>query len=351
MMMSLYASLVSPPQAMSGSLRTLCRDLSNAENLVIGEDQRLFVTTREGVYELLGGSGGVCEKKLIPVRVNDLPNSFMKNGIVAHGHYLYLACAHVHQSDNPLLKAIMDDVNNVEQTSMGLLQIYLAAFTFHAESWIVRCDLRKTPAAFTDVLGSLPDNVLANGIAIDTQRRCLYVANSGPSLTPGIYRVPLEAAGVSVQDIPWCRLPDCKPNGLKILDDTLYYTGNGIPAAVFGSVKINHDGSASEPQVIDTAALQVFDDFEAVKQGFLIAEFGDHLGLQAGSLRFVSKRGRQLGVLQHPDLSKPCAVAVARQNGELVAAGDILIVNKNQGRVMVFTPDEPWRDSLAASPG
>jgi len=47
--------------------------------------------------------------------------------------------------------------------------------------------------------------------------------------------------------------------------------------------------------------------------------------------------------------SKPCAVAVARQNGELVAAGDILIVNKNQGRVMVFKPDEPWRDSLAAS--
>jgi hypothetical protein len=200
-MMSLYTSLVSPPQAVSGSLRTLCRDVSNAENLVISEEQRLFVTAREGVYELLGGSGGVCEKKLIPVRVNDLPRSFLKNGIAAHGNYLYLACAHVHQSDNPLLKAIMDDVNNVEQTSMGLLQIYLAAFTFHAESWIVRCDLRKTPAAFTDVLGSLPDNVLANGIAIDTQRRCLYVANSGPSLTPGKQRREFALQQIGVAEV------------------------------------------------------------------------------------------------------------------------------------------------------
>jgi len=357
-MMSLYASVVSKPQTLTGPLKTLCGDLSNAENVVINEDKRVFVSARQGAYELRKSSNGSCEKTLIPVLVDGLPSKCMMNGIAAHGQYLYLACAHVHQSDNPLVRAVLKDVNDVEQTTKGLLQLYMAAFTFGVESWIVRCDLTKTPPAFTDQVARLPgdcvptgrrptsltDNFLANGITIDASGEFLYVANSVPGYTAGIYRVAALPKNNPSRATLWCRPPACKPNGLKIRGDTLYYSGNGTAAAVLGSVPINPDGGAGDSQVIDTAPLEIFDDFVVVEEGFLIAQIG------SGSLRFVSQGGRQLGTLKRQEIYKPCAVVVAKEKGALFAAGDVVIVDKHHGRVLVFTPDEVWRNGLRASP-
>lgn len=363
-MMSLYAAVLSQPQALIGSVRTLCGDVSNAENLILSDTQRLFVSARHGVYELHKSSHGTCERKLIPVVVDGIPGNCMMNGITAHGQYLYLACAHVHQSDNPLVRAVLNDVNDVEQTTKGLLQLYMAAFTFRVESWIVRCDLTKTPLAFTDPVARLPgdvatigrraahltDTVLANGLTIDASGDFLYVANSAPGFAAGIYRVPSNPGKHSSPAMLWCRPPGCRPNGLKIKGDILYYTGNGTAAAVLGGVAINADGSAGDPQVIDTASLQIFDDFVTVEQGFLVAQFSDSMGLKTGSLRFVSRGGRQIGTLKRQEICKPCALAVAREDGALFTAGDVLIVDKHQGRVLVFTPDAAWRDGLRANP-
>ena len=350
-MISLYAALVSQAPPLSGPVVTLCRDVSNAESIVFSGTQRLFVTGREGVYELLGPSDDDCDKKRIPVRVKGVPKRCMKNGIAAHGDYLYLACAHVMQGNNPLLNALMDDVNELQQTLTGLLRLSLAAMTYPVESWIVRCDLRQMPLAFTELVAGLPGNILANGIAISTDGGSLYVANSGPSISTGIYRVPTDADGDGSKAGLWCRPPGCKPNGLKVKGQTLYYSGNTTPAAVLGSVPINDDGSAGEPRVIYTGPFHLFDDFETVKEGFVITQFSnDYMGVSTGSLRIVSMGGRELAVLKRQEIDKPCAVAVAKTSGTLFAAGDVLIVDKGVGGVLLFKPDDPWRDWLQAAP-
>jgi sugar lactone lactonase YvrE len=79
--------------------------------------------------------------------------------------------------------------------------------TYPVESWIVRCDLRQMPLAFTELVAGLPGNILANGIAISTDGESLYVANSGPSISTGIYRVPTDAAGDGSKAGLWCRPP------------------------------------------------------------------------------------------------------------------------------------------------
>ena len=145
-MISFYTSLLSRPQASNGTLTTLCRDLPNAESLVLTDSQRLFVSGREGVYELLASPDGSCHTRLIPVAVPGVRMPCMINGLAAHGDHLYLACAYVHQSEHPLVKALLDDVNSVEQTATGLLQLYVAAFTFRVESWIVVMSIMSNPA-------------------------------------------------------------------------------------------------------------------------------------------------------------------------------------------------------------
>ena len=359
-MISFYTSLLSRPQASNGTLTTLCRDIPNAESLVLNDSQRLFVSGREGVYELLASPEGSCTTQLVPLAVPGVRMPCMINGLAAHGDYLYLACAHVHQSEHPLVKALLDDVNSVEQTAKGLLQLYVAAFTFRVESWIVRCDLRRTPLAFTQRVAHLPgdvvsaeqrtvsltDNILANGIAVDSRGESIYVANSVPGVAAAIYRVPADPAGNTRKAMLWCRPAGCRPNGLEVHGNTLYYTGDGTAAAVLGSVPIKGDGSAGTAQVLATSPLHIFDDLATVAEGFVVAQFGDRKGLGAGALHFVSRGGRRLGVLNRQEISKPCAVAVAKGAGQFHAAGDLLIVDKHHGRVLVFAPDEPWRTWL-----
>ncbi len=349
-MINLYTSLLSKPQALSGTVRTLCHGVTNAENLVISNEQRVFVSGRDGVYELLASPGGKCHQKLIPLRVEAVPGNCMKNGVALRGNYLYLACAHVEQGGSRLLKAALDDVNETEQSMPGLLKLSVAALTFGISSWIVRCDLRQTPLAFTELVASLPGHTLANGISFDPTGDFIYVANSAPGVSTGIFRAPVDAASPSVLEIPWSRPPGCKPNGLKVTGRTLYFTGNATPAAVFGSMAIQEDGSAGEPQVIDTAPLHLFDDFAIVRQGFVLAQFSDAMGLSRGSLRLVSRGGRHLAVLKHREISRPSALAVASAGSELFATGDVLVVDKGTGCVVVFTPDEMWRDWLQAGP-
>jgi len=357
-MISFYTSLVSQPPDVDGSLRTLCSQLSNVESLVLTQDQRLFVSAHDGVYELFAAADGSCQRRLIEVTVDGVPRNHMKNGLAADGNRLYLACAHVHQSDNPLVRTVLSDLNGVEQTVRGLLQLYMAAFTFRVESWILGCDLRQIPLAFADRLSSLPQdlapgglpaNVLANGIAIDPGTGLLYLANSAPGLGAAIYRIGAHG----VRDVPgraelWYRPSGCKPNGLKLVDGSLCYTGNGLSSAVLGRVPINADGSAGPAEVIEIAPLRLFEDFDAVRQGFVVAEPGDSTGLQAGALRFVSNAGRTIGMLRHADLRRPCAVAVAKVDGALFAAGSVLIADRHEGRVLAFVPDEPWRSWLRA---
>ncbi len=253
-MIPFYTSLLSQPATVDGSLRTLCSQIASIDSLVLTPGQRLFASGRDGVFELLASADGSSRTERVAFAVDGVPADCMKNGMATDGDYLYIACAHLHQSDNPLVRTILSDLNDVEQVAKCLLQLYMAAFSFRVESWILRCDLRRTPLAFTERLASLPpdprsgglaSNFLANGMAIDPRHSCLYVANSAPGLAAAIYRVATDVAADSARCTLWHRPPGCKPNGLKLLEQGLCYTGNGASSAVLGRVPLNADGSAS----------------------------------------------------------------------------------------------------------
>jgi len=354
-MIPFYTSLLSQPATVGGSLRTLCSHIAGIDGLALTPSQRLFASGRDGVFELLASADGNCRTERVAFAVDGVPANCMKNGIATDGDCLYLACAHLHQSDNPLVRTILGDLNDVEQVARCLLQLYMAAFTFRVESWILRCDLRRTPLAFTERLASLPtdprsgglaSNFLANGIAIDSRNSFIYVANSAPGLAAAIYRVATDVTGDSARCALWHRPPGCKPNGLKLLQQGLCYTGNGASSAVLGCVPFNSDGSASTSEIIEIAPLRLFADFDAVRQGFVVAESGDPTGLQTGALRFVSSTGRTIGMVRHAGLRRPSAVAVADADSALFSAGEILVADRYDGRVLGFNPDEPWRQWL-----
>ncbi|MCM8596304.1 hypothetical protein [Accumulibacter sp.] len=164
-MMHLYAALLSRPVVLTGTIRTLGRGIHNVENLVITDDDRLFVTGRGGVHEFAEASGR-CERRLVPVDCPGLPASCMKNGIAVHGDHLYLACAHVFQGAAPFASAVLPDVNRLEQDLSGLLRLSLATLPRAVQSWVVRCDLTRRDLAFS-AWADLPSGVLANGIAVD----------------------------------------------------------------------------------------------------------------------------------------------------------------------------------------
>jgi hypothetical protein len=354
-MIPFYTSLLSQPATVDGSLRTLCSQIASIDSLVLTPGQRLFASGRDGVFELLASADGSSRTERVAFAVDGVPADCMKNGMATDGDYLYIACAHLHQSDNPLVRTILSDLNDVEQVAKCLLQLYMAAFSFRVESWILRCDLRRTPLAFTERLASLPpdprsgglaSNFLANGMAIDPRHSCLYVANSAPGLAAAIYRVATDVAADSARCTLWHRPPGCKPNGLKLLEQGLCYTGNGASSAVLGRVPLNADGSASASEIIEIAPLRLFADFDAVPLGFVVAESGDTTGLQPGALRLVSCAGRTIGMVRHAGLRRPCAVAVTHAESALFSAGEVLVADRNDGRVLAFRPEEPWQQWL-----
>lgn len=346
-MISLHPSLASQAEALSGSVTTLCSNVVNAENLALTRKQRLFVSGRDGVYELSRSAGGGCGTELVPVRVPGVPEQCMLNGIVAQDDCLYLACVHIDEATIPLIPAVLGDVNRIEQTTIGLLRSYLETMVCPVDSYIVRCDLAQTPLAFTDLLARLPGHVMANGITTDAKGRNLYVANSAPGSAAGIYRIPLDTGDPSGATL-WCRPPGCKPNGLKVQDDVLYYTGNGSVAAVLGSVPIEQDGAAGELRVIDTGGVGV-DDFDLADEGFVVAQFSENMVFGSGFLRFLSRDGRELAVLKRDEIANPSAVAVARESSALFRAGDVVLVDKARRGVSLFEPDARWRKWLLAS--
>lgn len=260
------------PITLDGVVKTLCHGVFNAENVAVTDSGRMFVTGGDSVYEILRPNGVRYEKQLVPVRVAGIPEPSMKNGIAAHGETLYLACARVRESGAPFLSAVLPDINEVEQTGMGLMGLYVAASLCPIDSYIVRCDLTQAPAAFTHLVSAMTGQGMANGIAVDEQGAFLYVAISLPQRSAGIYKVPLSASADQTEATLWCPLPGGKPNGLKVNDGVLHYTSNGALVATLGRVPLERDGSAGPPHTI-YAASAAFDDFALGSHGFVISQF------------------------------------------------------------------------------
>lgn len=276
----------------------------NAENIAITGEGRIFVTGSEAVYEL--GTDGTLNN----IPVENVPPDCMKNGITTDGNFLYLACARVHSGDNPLVPRSWCDITGMEQTPASFARLLFAEMVCQVETCIVRASLRGR--TLFDKIVAKEARFFANGIA--SYGGSLYVANSFPGLSAGIYRVP--GGGDATVDLkPWHQRVGCAPNGVKVARVrgsgrpqperwSLYYTGFQllpVPSSVLVRVEIEADGSAGQSEVVYRRLGAFFDDFDVVEHSFVIADAGDVSisPLGSGALLFVDGDGRLVNTFKH----------------------------------------------------
>jgi hypothetical protein len=110
-------------------------------------------------------------------------------------------------------------------------------------------------------------------------------------------------------------------------------------------VKIGDDGSAGEPEVVYTRLGSFFDDFDAVEDGFVIADIADARTspFGSGALLFVDGDGRLLDTFKHEQLKHPSAVKVVRRKTGQFEAGDILMTEKTGHCLVWLRPDDTLR--------
>jgi hypothetical protein len=296
----------------------------NAENVTMTDEGRIFVTGSEAVYEF--GADGTLNT--IPVEI--LPQDCMKNGISTDGRFLYLACTRIHGGDKPLFLKPWCDVNNLEQTPLNFIRIILAEkIICQVDSCIVRATL-EGKTSFNDVVARKDGEFFANGLAIDASGM-LYVANSFAGASAGLYRARSE--GEANLEL-WHQRAGCVPNGVKIWQGAVYYTGFQLlpaPSALLVRVEIGADGSAGESEVVYSRLGAFFDDFDITEDGFVIADIGD-LSISpfgSGALLFVDADGRLVNIFRHEHLQHPSAVKVVGKKTGQFEKGDILVTEKS----------------------
>lgn len=343
--------------------------LFNAENCTVSAEGRVFITGSTAVYEILPAQGHAdpntpqYEYREISITAPEVPRDCFRNGITTSGHYLYLACAHVHQWENPVLPEWGSPLNAISQTQpLNVLRLLMAETFWHAESYIVRADLQKDPLEFDECF-TIPEKCFANGLATnqaaDQDVALLYLANSifGQS---SIFRIawPNERAKGSCDCIEWfTRLTHQLVNGLKCHDNNVYYTCVQLfPPGVPSVCRIDvHDGEADNVTSVFTT-FGFLDDFDVSEHGLILANGSDvsdfpevvhlHRGMPTGSLIFVSSDGTIVKVLRDEKLVHPSSVKVVDRESSLFARGDMIITDKGEDgeyAAFVFTPDDTCR--------
>ncbi|MFO1421353.1 MAG: hypothetical protein U1F59_10570 [Candidatus Competibacteraceae bacterium] len=323
------------------------KPLLNAENLTLTEEGRLFVTGSLAAYEIVWDEDGTFRQQAIPITAGDVPGNCLMNGITARGNSLYLACTHIHKGKNSLLPNLFGDIRNIDQNS-GFLLLVLAETVYQVDSYIVRADLDQESPVFTEGI-RLPGKCFANGLDSDEQGS-LYAANSVVGLSPSLFKIRFpEACGTITLGTVWHRpIEHGTPNGLKIKGDYVYYTClHGLPvwASTLQRVRIMPDGSAGEAEIVYKSLFSIFDDFDIVDDGFVIANIFS-IPYRFGCLLFVTNSGELRGIFRSKNHKSPSAVKVVRKTNNPFKEGDILITEKGRHCVSWFKPDEQWRQWL-----
>jgi hypothetical protein len=334
------------------------RPVFNAENITITADGRIFVTGSTAVYEISKAVPDIYQLKEIAIAAQGVPGHCFKNGIGSHNHSLYLACTHINCGDHPFLGSAFGDPTNIDENGLGLFALLLAETLCEVGSYIVQADLRQAELRF-DRAVTLPGRCFANGLDLDNNGN-LYTANSAPRAIAAIYKISCTKDGtMSPMPTPWhSPLDHGLPNGVKVRGDHVYLTCLHLLPTLSASlqrVRIMPDGSAGEPEIIYRRMFTVFDDFDTVDTGFVIANITDisevptlasWASYGSGKLRFVNNDGQDKGELAHPDLRHPSSVKVVRKEINGFAAGDILITDKGNHCTLRFAPDTELRKWL-----
>lgn len=335
-----------PPRQATPTTVVRLEGLFNAENLAINNG-RAFVTGSKGVYEVVKDDAGHHLSE-IPICVDTPSDQWLRNGIASDGSRLYLACAHVHDARIPLPSWAFDNAADIEQTLSGLGKLMLAEMLCRVDLYVVAADLNRSPSgadlAFTEILASSRGAFFGNGLDVAGDGT-LYVANSHPGSTGGIYRV---RPGESTPEL--ChRCVGCSPNGVRVDGNELYYTGLQVwpyPAAVLRKVDLTaaiFKPDVSQPLVVRPASL--FDDFDVLDDGFVVAEFATwrRFPFAVGGLLFFSKAGDLLEEVRTDQLVHPSSVRVCHCDGASVKAGETLITEKNGHRLLAIPSNVGWR--------
>lgn len=265
----------------SGTRTTLIESITAAENLLFTSDNRLLATGNDGVFEVRRNASGEGTAELL---VSASPCNFL--GITEVDGVVYANCSDFTTS-----------------------AIYAA---------------RLTASPDFKLLLSLPDVTLANGLTHDDSGH-LYVAQT---MQNQILRVtlsstdPFQATSTDV----WLSGSGLFTNGIKVLDDTVYWSDfGGLKRA-----KILSSGNAGSVRTV-ASALTFFDDLFIDGDGMLVA---DYLG---NAVRAYSSRGRLIA--QTPAVfGSPSSVLPAR--GRLgLGANDLVVTEKTTNQVAVYSPD------------
>jgi hypothetical protein len=321
------------------------KPLLNAENLTMTKDGRLFVTGRERVCEIVpNGKGGYeWTDVLLP---DDLPKTIYRNGIATDDRYLYLACAEVDQEAQPLLRNWLPQLTGRPQDALGFMLLMLAETLCPVRSFVLRAELSTRPLHFSDRV-ALSGKCFANGLAVDGHG-FVYAANSVPGhyaihrVRPGEWTTP----GASEKTL-WHPTDLYAPNGVKIRNDTLYFTRIGGPPLFLSTVTALT--LEDKPRVKDDSLCRqygvLYDDFDVVDDSFVIAAVSDLtnvFGSFSGALAVFGADGIHRHDIRDARIKHPSAVLTLHTDTRFGESGDLLLTEKDTHTV--------WRLRLRARP-
>jgi hypothetical protein len=274
------------------SAEVVASGMKNAENSIQTSNQRLFVTSEGGIYEL-NLNGGAWRKTALPVTFKDgQSRSCYYLGLVETAGMVYTVCT--------------ENILNPAATSHLLgLDIY-------------------QPEAHLIEVGVLQGIALPNGLTVDSSGN-LYLADEGIPLLPGaIHKITLAGSLTIATQGVFHGFIACKPNGLHYWNGKLYVSTD--PSSYFGlSQLLRYDlgsNGLSNKKVI-YQSWSFLDDFTLVNGGAVVTEF---LGER---IRHISETG---SVLHQSSFNQPTSITLL--TAPAFGFGNLLVTERSNGDIV-----------------
>lgn len=268
--------------------------VNRAENAIQTSNQRLFVSSDGGFYELTV-NGGVWSKT--PVAAT------FASGKTAACYYLGVA------------------------ETAGML------YTLCAENWgiplspnhLLGFSIYDTAPHLVEI-GPLQGMVSPNGLAADSSGN-LYAVDSGLLGLPGaIHKITLAGSNAIATQSVFYQYDLWKPNGLKISGGSLYVSLDPLTYAGLSKLvryDLGSNGLSNQTAIYDS--LWVLDDFTLVQGGVVIAE-------DLGYVTHVGENSRILHRQAFPILTVPTSVALL--TAPPFGAGSLLVTEMGTGNAI-----------------